>query len=94
VLEDVAGLIGHHTAPGSVEEWRWRPYGYWGSWLDYLIETGQLTDGRWWVRRLPHPIGGPWRAQLYPSRAEARAVALAVQAAAEPDLTAAGYRLL
>lgn len=91
--EDVAGLIGRHTA-GSVEEWRWRPYGYWGRWLDYVIEAGHLDDGRWWVRRLPHPIGGPWRAQLYDTREEARAVAKAVQAAVEPELTAAGYRLL
>lgn len=80
--------------PGSVEEWRWRPYGYWGRWLDYVVEAGQLDDGRWWVRRLPHHIGGPWRAEVYDSRADAFAVAAAVQAAVEPKLTALGYRLL
>lgn len=83
-----------HTVPGSVEVWRWRQYGIFGRWWDYVIEAGELDDGRWYVRQLPHDIGGPWRAQLYPTRADAFAVAIAVQAAVEPELTAAGYRLL
>lgn len=80
--------------PDTVEVWRWRRHGFFGSWQDYVIEAGALDDGRWYVRRLPHPIGGPWRAHLYDSRDDALAVANAVQAAVEPALTEAGYRLL
>lgn len=83
-----------HQVPGSVEEWRWRRHGIFGRWWDYVIEAGALDDGRWYVRRLEHDIGGPWRAQLYATREDARAVAIAVQAAVEQELTAAGYRLL
>ena len=87
-------LIVEHCVPGSVEVWRWRQYGNFGRWWDYVIDAGELEDGRWYVRRLPHDIGGPWRAQLYTSRDDAFAVADAVQAAVAPALTAAGYRLL
>jgi hypothetical protein len=94
VFDDLAGLIVRHTVPGSVEVWRWRQYGKWGRWWDYVVEAGALEDGRWYVRRLDHDIGGPWRAELYATREDAYTVALAVQAAVEPELTAAGYRLL
>lgn len=80
--------------PGSVTEWRWRPTGFFGRWQDYVVEAGQLDDESWYVRRLPHDIGGPWRAELYQSRDDAVAAARAVQSAVEPALTAAGYRLL
>jgi len=80
--------------PGTVEVWRWRPYEFFGRWLDYVVEAGQLDDGRWYVRRLEHDIGGPWRAGLYSGKDEAMAAAKAVQAEVEPELTAAGYRLL
>lgn len=87
-------LIQHHRVPGTVEVWRWRPRGFFGRWRDYVVEAGQLDDGRWYVRRLAHDIGGPWRAQLYSCRDDAMAVAKAVQGAVEPELAAAGYRLL
>lgn len=87
-------LIEEHRVPGSVIEWRWRPRGFFGKWQDYVIEVGALDDGHWYVRRLPHPIGGPWRAELYPSKDDAVAVATAVQAEVARALTAAGYRLL
>jgi len=93
-VSDLALLIVEHQVPGTVEVWRWRPYGFFGRWLDYVVEAGQLEDGRWYVRRLEHDIGGPWRAELYSGKAEAMAAAKAVQAAVEPELTAAGYRLL
>jgi hypothetical protein len=93
-VSDLALLIVEHHVPGTVEEWRWRQYGIFGRWWDYVIEAGQIEDGRWYVRRLAHDIGGPWRAQLYMTREDAFAVATAVQAAVEPELTAAGYRLL
>jgi len=93
-VSDLALLIVEHRVPGTVEEWRWRPFGFTGRWLDYVVDAGQLDDGRWYVRRLAHTIGGPWRAQDYSCRDDAMAVAKAVQAEVEPALTAAGYRLL
>ena len=79
---------------GTVEVWRWRPTGFFGRWQDYVVEAGQIEDERWYVRRLAHDIGGPWKAELFDSRDEAMAAAKAMQAKVEPELTAAGYRLL
>ena len=80
--------------PGTVEVWRWRPYGFFGRWQDYVVEAGALDDGRWYLRRLAHDIGGPWLAELHRCRDEAMAAAKAVQAEVAEVLTAAGYRLL
>jgi len=80
--------------PGTVEVWRWRPVGYFGKWQDFVVESGGLDDGRWYVRALAHDLGGPWRAELFDSRDEAMAAAKAVQAKVEVALNAAGYRLL
>ena len=87
-------LIHDHVVPGTVVEWRWRRRGHFGVWSDYTVDIGALDDGRWYVRQLEHDLVGPWRAELYATEADARTVARAVLAAAEPALVAAEYRML
>lgn len=85
-------FIYDHQVPGTKRTWRARERGYFGRLRDCFVELGELDDGRWYVRRLAHPTGGPFRAELYGSEAEALAVARAVMAEAEPRLEAAGWR--
>jgi hypothetical protein len=92
VSENVGLLILDHEAPGTRRVWRSRELGYFGRWRDCTVETGQLDDGRWWVRRTAHPVGGGFRAELYDSQQAAVEVARAVMAEIEPALIAAGWR--
>jgi hypothetical protein len=92
VSENVALLIEDHQVPGTRRTWRSREFGYFGRWRDCTVEVGQLDDGRWWVRRIAHPVGGEFRAELYNSERDAIAVARAVMAEIEPALIAAGWR--
>lgn len=85
-------VILDHTVPGSERRWWSRRHGEFGRIRDCVVGIGELDDGRWWVRRLPHPVTGPWRAELYGSEEEAEKVARAVMAEAEPMLLAADYR--
>jgi hypothetical protein len=92
VSENVARLIVDYEVPGTRRVWRSRELGYFGRWRACTVETGQLDDGRWWVRRIAHPVGGEFRAELYASERDAITVARAVMAEIEPALIAAGWR--
>ena len=85
-------MILDHAVPGSERRWWSRRWGEFGSLRDCTVDIGEIDDGRWWVRRIAHPITGEFRAELYASEGEAVAVARAVMAAAEPLLLAEGYR--
>jgi hypothetical protein len=85
-------LILDHEAPGTRRLWRSREHGYFGRWRDCTVEAGQLDDGRWWVRRVAHPVVGEFWVELYDSERAALKMARAVMADIEPALIAAGWR--
>lgn len=90
--ERVTLVILDHTVPGSERRWWSRRRGTFGRIGDCVVSVGEVDDGRWWVRRIAHPITGPFRAELYAGEDEAMAVARAVMAEAEPLLIEGGYR--